>query len=473
MRKKRSKPFVVGAALLFILSLVPVLFAEKVPQQKTGFLVLAPDRGFLGNQEIKSLFETFKKDYPAALALVGSSYNGLESEYSLYITDAIKTLKGKGASDIVVLPLFLSASDPVLEKVALHIPAYAAGARVRWAAALSVSHFSAQILLDRVLEKSQEPEEEHVVVLGMGVMNEVDEAALRADLEKLTAYVHHYRPFKSIKIGIYYHRRADATLKEKKNKAMDDLVIRSAAKKGKLIVTPFFIGPKFDNRMSMTHWLSRKFKDYGLNFVDEEIIPHPNLLLWLKKTANAYLRPSSAQVGVVIMPHGATQPYNDVVARVIAPLQDRYRIEMAYGMGDPALIQEAVSRLESEGIRRIVFVRMYSLSGQMKPLTDYILALTSDPPQSQHEGEAPPDQIRSAALFSSFGGYEEDPEIAKILHERIGEISRNPADETVILVAHGAGSDEANARWLENGIAEAVQNFHEADFKTAAARVVK
>ncbi|NOY84142.1 MAG: hypothetical protein GXO96_04870 [Nitrospirae bacterium] len=467
MRKKRSKRFVLGVTLFFLLSTTSLIFGETVPEKKTGFLVLAPDRGFLGNQEIKSLFETFKKDYPAALALVGSNYNGVESEYSLYITDAIKTLKDEGASDIVVLPLFLSASDPVLKKVRPHLPAYAAGARVRWAASLSKSHFSAQILLDRVSEKSQNPEAEHVVVLGMGVMNEVGEAALRADLEKLTAYVHRYRSFKSIEIGIYYHRRADATLKETKNKAVDDLVIRSAAKKGQLIVTPFFIGPKFDNRMSMTHWLSRKFKDYDLNFVNEEIIPHPNLLLWLKKTANAYLPPSSAQVGVVIMPHGATQPYNDVVERVIAPLQERYRIEMAYGMGDPALIQEAVSRLESEGVRRIVFVRMYSLSGQMKPLTDYILALTNDPPQSQHEGDAPPDQIRSAALFSSFGGYEEAPEIAQILHERIGEISKKPADETVILVAHGAGSDEANARWLARmkGHAEALRDLAKPAFR--------
>ncbi len=454
MRKKRSKGFVSGAALFFLLSAAPLLFAEqvlteRVSEQKTGFLVLAPDRGFLGNQEIKSLFEMFKRDYLAALALVGSNYNGVESEYALYITDAIKTLKDAGASDIAVLPLFLSASDPVLKKVAPHLPAYAAGASVRWAAPLSESHFSAQILLDRVSEKSLNPEAEHVVVLGMGVMNEADEAALRADLEKLTAYVHRYRPFKSIEIGIYYHRRADAILKEKKNKAVDDLVIRSAAKKGELIVAPFFIGPKFDNRMSMMHWLSRKFKDYDLNFVDQEIVPHPNLLLWLKKTANVYLRPSPAQIGVVIMPHGATQPYNDVVERVIAPLKNQYRIEMAYGMGDPVLIQQAVSSLEAEGIRRIVFIRMYSISGQMKPLTDYILGLTNDPPKSHHEGDAPPDQIRSAALFSSFGGYEEDPEIVQILHERIEEISRNPADETVILVAHGAGDDEANALWLE------------------------
>ncbi|VAX27886.1 Ferrochelatase, protoheme ferro-lyase [hydrothermal vent metagenome] len=475
MRKKRSTLFVVGATLFFIFSTASVLLAEKPRMQKTGFLVLAPDRGFLGNQEIKTLFDEFKKDYSAALALVGSNYNGVESEYSVYITDAIKTLKDEGARDIVVLPLFLSAENPVLKKLMPHLPAYATGARLRWAAPLSESHLTAQVLLDRVSEKSKNPEQEHVVILGMGVMDEAGEAALRTDLEKLAAYVHRYRSFKSIEIGIYYHRRADAALKEKKNKAVDDLVIRSAAKKGQVIAVPFFIGPKFDNRMSMTHWLSNKFKAYDLDFVGREIMPHPNLLRWLKKTANVYLTPASAQVGVVIMPHGATQPYNDVIERVIEPLQNRYRIEMAYGMGDPELIQQAVSRLESEGVRRIVFVRMYSLSGQMKPLTDYILGLTNDPPHAHHTGDAPPAQIRSAVLFSSFGGYEEDPEIAQILHERIGAISRKPADETVILVAHGAGDDEANTRWLARmeGHAARLRRMSEPAFRAIKTATVR
>ncbi len=475
MKIYHAKLFVLAIGLSVFFALIPDVFAEKALRQKTGFLVLAPDRGFLGNREIESLFETFRKDYPAALALVGSNYNGVESEYAAYITRAIRTLKEDGATEIAVLPLFLSGADPVLKKVRPHFAAYAAGMPVHWTAALSESHLSAQILLDRVSGKSRNPEQEHVVILGMGAMNEVDEAALRADLEKLAAYVQRYRPFQSVEIGIYYHRRADAALKEAKNQAVDDLVIRSAAKKGHAIVAPFFIGPKFDNRMSMMHWVSRKFQAYDLDFVDQEIMPHPNLLLWLKKAANAFLPPSEKETGVVIMPHGATQPYNDVVARVIAPLKSRYRIEMAYGMGDPALIQQAVSRLEAEGIRRIVFVRMYSLSTQMKPLTDYILGLTNTPPPARSEGDAPPEQIRSAALFTAFGGYEENPAIAEILHERIRDISQAPSNETVILVSHGAGGDEADARWLERmeGHAERIRRLAKPAFraiKTATLR---
>lgn len=34
------------------------------------------------------------------------------------------------------------------------------------------------------------------------------------------------------------------------------------------------------------------------------------------------------------------------------------------------------------------------------------------------------------------------------MHERILEVSREPAQETVILIAHGEKTDEDNARWL-------------------------
>lgn len=476
MRKTILKGFVLGAALFFSLSDMPIL-ADAAPTQKTAFLVLAPDRGFLGNQEIQHLFEDFEKEYPAGLALAGRRYDGVDNEYAVYLKQAIQSLKGRGFSEIVVLPLFLSASDPVLLTVVQHLPAYAAGIPVRFAAAMSESHLTAQILLDQVTEASRHPEQEHVVILGAGALNEADETAMRADLAPLTAYVKAYHPFKTVELGIYYDRSAEAALKEKKNQAVDDLVMQTAAKKGHTIVVPFLIGPKFDTQMSMTRWLSSKFKEFDLSFVDQDILQHPNLLLWLKKTANAYLPASPQQTGVVIMPHGATQPYNDVVEQVIAPLQSAYRIEMAYGMGDPFVIQRAVSRLEAKGVRRIVFVRLYSLSDQMKGLTDYILGLSDSLSDSHSHDEAssPPHQVRSSALFSTFGGYEEDPAVAEILHERVREISREPSNETVILVAHGAGSDEADTKWLEimGGHADRLRQLSKPAFRAIKTATVR
>ena len=62
MKPKFKKKFIV---LLMLLSWFPIVQTADA-QLRTGFLVLAPDRGFLGNREIKKLFESFTKDYPAS-----------------------------------------------------------------------------------------------------------------------------------------------------------------------------------------------------------------------------------------------------------------------------------------------------------------------------------------------------------------------------------------------------------------------
>lgn len=72
----------------FFAGWIPI--ADAAPA-KIGFLVVAPDRGFLGNQEVRSLVDEFKKSYPAALGLVGRDYTGVESEYAAYLTRAAKS----------------------------------------------------------------------------------------------------------------------------------------------------------------------------------------------------------------------------------------------------------------------------------------------------------------------------------------------------------------------------------------------
>ena len=92
---------------------------------------------------------------------------------------------------------------------------------------------------------------------------------------------------------------------------------------------------------------------------------------------------------------------------------------------------------------------MYAMPEHVKDRTDYILGLApwvaSD--HDQHHS-APPHQVRSAALFTTTGGYESHPVVAQILHQRIVEICENPSRETVFLVAHGDKSDDADAHWL-------------------------
>ncbi|MGH7255302.1 MAG: hypothetical protein ACREI3_05940 [Nitrospirales bacterium] len=100
---------------------------------QTAFLVVAPDRGALGNRETAAVFEEFHRSYaPAALAYVGRAYNRPENEYAGYLVQALQHLQEAGASEIVAIPLFLSAESPAVQEVAAAMPAYPGGAAVLW-----------------------------------------------------------------------------------------------------------------------------------------------------------------------------------------------------------------------------------------------------------------------------------------------------------------------------------------------------
>ena len=430
--------------LLTMLHVGPLpVFAQSNP----GFLVVAPDRGFLGNQETKKLFEEFQLQYPAALAFAGDTYGNHGTAYTAYLKEALKQLRALNATSVVAIPLFLSDADSQLQVVRNLLPTYADGMDVEWAPAMTESYLIGQILLDRVQEISQSPENERLILVGIGARDEDSEGIMKKDLAGLLQYIQRYKSFQDSEIAVYYHR--DAENARVLNNKITAHITERAAMQGRTLVVPAFIGVKFDHMMAMTNWIHRKFQKLNVVFQPSEIVPHSNLLLWLKKTANQYMSDvRQSEIGVVIMPHGSTQPYNDAIEEIVAPLARRYQIEMAYGMGDSAIIQQAVSRLEQRGVKKVVFGRMYGLVEHMKAKTDYILGLSDEYLHDLKPDRTPPAQIRSAAVFSTFGGYEEGADIAQVLHERIMEISQNPSEETVILLAHGTKSDEDNQRWL-------------------------
>jgi hypothetical protein len=478
MKKGRRAMFSKQVALAVLFLVFAAGWTHAGTPSKTGFLVVAPDRGFLGNQEVRSLVDDFKTTYPAALGLVGKDYTGVEGEYAAYLTRAAQELKQNGATQIVAIPLFLSDADPLLERVRPLMAAYAGGLPVRWAPAMAHDYLIGQIVLDRVDALSEQPESERLILLGAGATNETNEKALKADLERLLAYVKRYKAIREAEVVVYYDREVEGA--EQKNKDIKARLLAQTAKHGRTLVVPAFVGPKFDYSMSMTAWLGGQLRDTRVAYRPDELLPHPNALLWLKKTANREVPVVSNEIGVVIMPHGSTQPWNDAVEATIRPLMNKYPIEMAYGMGDPHIIQSAVSRLEQRGIKRIVFVRLYALAHQMKPITDYILGLIDRSPAdghgAAHGSVAPPPQVRTAALFSTFGGYEQNPEIAVVLHKRIAELSKDPMTETVLLVAHGEGTDEGNDQWLSvmnQNIERLRQDPHCAKLKAIKAMTVR
>ena len=435
---KKTNALTIVAIFLFS-TFLPVFAAQN---KKIGFMVIAEDRGFVGNNETVNLFNQFEREYLSSLVFVGRKYDGIKSEYSEYIQKGISELDNKGVSEIVILPLFLSESNYILKMLRKNIPSYHFKGDIRWNRAMSGSYLIAQILLDSVNKLSKNPTEENLLLVGRGAIDEKSEKLIKEELEQLVNYIKKRKTYKSVQVGVYYSYNADEKIRKTKDNEVDEMVIHAAAKTGRTLLVPFVIGPKYSHMMSFTHFVERRFEDIDLIYHSDEILLHPNVLIWMKKAANAHIPISNNNpIGVVVMPHGATKPYNDAIEKTIEPLKKKYQVEMAYGMGDSISLQNAISKLEGKGIKRIVFVRMYPSSDQFKEKTDYILGLDSRVPE-QWDGLIP-SQVRTSAIINTFGGYEEDSLIAGIFLDRIKEVSKNPTEETIILLAHGGKNEQA------------------------------
>ena len=435
---KKTIALTIVAIFLFS-TFLPVFAAQN---KKIGFMVIAEDRGFVGNNETVNLFNQFEREYLSSLVFVGRKYDGIKSEYSEYIQKGISELDNKGVSEIVILPLFLSESNYILKMLRKNIPSYHFKGDIRWNRAMSGSYLIAQILLDSVNKLSKNPTEENLLLVGRGAIDEKSEKLIKEELEQLVNYIKKRKTYKSVQVGVYYSYNADEKIRKTKDNEVDEMVIHAAAKTGRTLLVPFVIGPKYSHMMSFTHFVERRFEDIDLIYHSDEILLHPNVLIWMKKAANAHIPISiNNPIGVVVMPHGATKPYNDAIEKTIEPLKKKYQVEMAYGMGDSISLQNAISKLEGKGIKRIVFVRMYPSSDQFKEKTDYILGLDSRVPE-QWDGLIP-SQVRTSAIINTFGGYEEDSLIAGIFLDRIKEVSKNPTEETIILLAHGGKNEQA------------------------------
>ena len=434
--------------LVILLSLVKIAQAFD-RQPRTGFLVVAPDRGFLGNREVKILFESFRQNYRASLAFVEREYGGPDRSYKKFLKDSLDKLEEQNLDRVIVISLFLTQQNPVIQDIHNFLRDYKPSFAVDWAEPMVKSYLIAQILFDRIIEISKDPANERLVLMGIGPVDEASEKLLQAEYQALLVQVNKQFSFKETKAVLYYNfLTAEKELRKKKNKEVDQIIIDSAAKKGKALLVPFVMGPKYSHRMSLVHWMNGKFEDYDIRVSTDEILPHPNVLKWMKKTANKYTPLEPNHVGVVIMPHGAQMPYNKATETAIQPLKKKYRIEIAYGMADPWTLAEAVEKLEKQGARKIVVARMYSLGDQFKDKTDYILGLSNTEPKTRG-GRLPP-RVRSSSIFATFGGYEENNSlICEILKDRVQEISKNPEKETVLLIAHGARDDKRDKRWKD------------------------
>lgn len=190
-------------------------------------------------------------------------------------------------------------------------------------------------------------------------------------------------------------------------------------------------------------------------------------------------------LGVLVMAHGGSPEWNQGVLDTVAPLTEQYTLEVAFGMADAVSLQEAVTRLEERGADRIAVVRLFISGESWYERTEQILGMQEGAPvrvdataaADEHAGHAMPTtdaqpaamghsmefwKIDTKARFAlSKPGLAEADEMSEVLLARATALSKNPAQEDVLILAHGPGDDAENLRWIAY-IEERVAMLHAA-----------
>jgi sirohydrochlorin ferrochelatase len=184
--------------------------------------------------------------------------------------------------------------------------------------------------------------------------------------------------------------------------------------------------------------------------------------------------PASAQdTGILLLAHGGAKEWNTLVNELAARVNQRVPIEVAFGMADRTNIQDAVGRLTTRGVGRIVAVPLFiSSHSSVFESSQFLLKARSEAPpalaifakmrhgdgtdadaaaHSEHADHAERMLPVATDLPIRVGpALDHDPVVADILLSRATAISRDPRSEVVIVVAHGPTSDEENRRWLND-----------------------
>ncbi len=182
--------------------------------------------------------------------------------------------------------------------------------------------------------------------------------------------------------------------------------------------------------------------------------------------------------GVLVMSHGGSPTWENAILNAVAPIKNKYVTEIAFGMADPSTLQEAINKLEYQGVTTIIVVPLFISShspilrqaeflfGFRQELADEPIIMnhgesSSNGSHDQHNtssnsytGEEKTVESLDPIVFKSkiilTNCLDADSLVAATLFNNVKKFSKNPDTETVLLVAHGPNDDFDNEKWLVN-----------------------
>ena len=165
--------------------------------------------------------------------------------------------------------------------------------------------------------------------------------------------------------------------------------------------------------------------------------------LWLPSHGWA----KKSTTGVLVMAHGGTPTWNKIVTKVVVDAQIQYPTRIYFGMGhnkeEAAQLQEAVNDLQDAGVRRIIVVPLLVSSySEVYRQWRYLLGV-----DFQAGFNAPLFPVEKRAEIEFADPLNDDPIVALVLLDHAREMSQNPEQETVLLIAHGPNDNSDNLKW--------------------------
>ncbi len=153
------------------------------------------------------------------------------------------------------------------------------------------------------------------------------------------------------------------------------------------------------------------------------------------------------EIGVLILSHGVGENSDRMLIEALKPISSKYPTAVGFGMAmmKSSQLQSAVDDLTKRGVKKIVVVPngtttpYNSLSRQWK----YIFDLGEEATYL----EVP--KVNSEATFHMTEHFGASPLITDILYDHIKEVSKNSANEVVVIIGHGPEDNEDNVPDLD------------------------
>lgn len=207
-----------------------------------------------------------------------------------------------------------------------------------------------------------------------------------------------------------------------------------------------------------------------------------------------FVNAQAPKVGVMVLAHGGTDEWNQLVENATKPVEAKYPTEIAFGMALPRTMQAAIDKLENQGVEKIVVIPLFISSHSfIIRQSEYLLGkrdALADPPlvmdhsgggdhgatnshgggqnsmhgnaHGQHGGHISHDghgskgesnslarlKLKADVIFTR--PLDDHPLVASIIHDRIAELSKKSSDELIILVGHGPNPEEDNKNWVRD-----------------------